>query len=175
MDGTPPAPEARARQRIVPSSAITTFIDAAKLEELLRPWLPQPAERAFVARCILREGPAHHQGANYVLLSLLGELLAQASPGREAVDPAATPTGPTVPVPIRLPPRVAAHHDDSDYPLRFPRRVLERLAPPGSPTLDAMIDCLTDGPPQHALANAAMLCLLDALFERARPTVAGRR
>ena len=38
-----------------------------------------------------------------------------------------------------------------------------RLAP-DAPTQAAMLDCVTDGPPQHALANAAMLCLLDAML-----------
>jgi hypothetical protein len=29
-----------------------------------------------------------------------------------------------------------------------------------------MIDCLLDGPPHHALANAALVCLIDALLAR---------
>ncbi|MEZ4400629.1 MAG: hypothetical protein R3B06_11455 [Kofleriaceae bacterium] len=147
--------------RHVPSSAITSFIVPSEIEALLAPWLAEPADRAFVARCILAEGPAHHRGTNFVLLRLLGLLAQRHAP--------TTPLGPTVAVPIRLPPRLAAGHDDADYPLAFPRRVLERLAPPGSPTLDAMVDCVTDGPPQHALANAAMLCLLDALLASAEP------
>ena len=52
---------------------------------------------------------------------------------------------------------------DRDYPLALPRRVVARLAP-DAPTQAAMLDCVTDGPPQHALANAAMLCLLDAML-----------
>jgi hypothetical protein len=35
-----------------------------------------------------------------------------------------------------------------------------------------MIDCVTDGPPQHALANAVMLCVLDAVLAAGEP--AGR-
>jgi hypothetical protein len=158
----PPAPDEPPRRHL-PSSTVTSFIDPAATEQLLAPWLPEPADRAFVARCILREGPAHHRGANDVLLRLLGELLAR----RGAAPSAGATAGPTVPVPIRLPPAVAGRHDDAAYPLRFPRRVLERLAPPGSVELAAMIDCVTDGPPQHALANAAMLCVLDALLEDA--------
>lgn len=148
-----------APRRHVPSSEITSFIEPARIEALLEPWLAQPADRAFVARCMLHEGPAHHRGANYVLLRLLGEIAARGQAPPAPVD--------AIPVPIRLPPAVAAAHADRDYPLRFPRRVLERLAPPGSPALAAMIDCVTDGPPQHALANAAMLCLLDAVLEHA--------
>ena len=147
-------------RRHVPSSTITSFVDAATIEALLGPWLPDPADRGFVVRCILQEGPAHHRGTNFILLRLLGALVIEG----DAPAPAGADT---VAVPIRLPPRIADDHDDRNYPLRFPRRVLERLADPGSPTLEAMIDCVTDGPPQHALANAAMLCLLDALLARA--------
>lgn len=152
-------------RRHVPASTINSFIEPTRVEELLAPWLTDPADRAFVARCVLGEGPAHHRGANYVLLRLLAEALA----ARGGALPAAPPhldEDTRVPVPMRLPPAVASLAEDGDYPLRFPRRVLERLAPAGSPALEAMIDCVTDGPPQHALANAAMLCLLDALLER---------
>lgn len=146
------------RQPPVPSSQILSFLDEAEIERVLAPWLPDPHDRAFVARCMLREGPAHHRGANYVLL----RLLAEAAATRAAVAPAAPDD--TVAVPLRLPPRVAGTHADDHYPLTFPRRVLERLAPDAPETVAAMIDCVTDGPPQHALANAAMLCLLDALL-----------
>lgn len=159
MEPAPPPPPGSGERRNVPSSVINAFIEPAAIEALLAPWLPDPAARAYVARCMLGEGPAHHRGANYVLLRLLGELVGRsgaAAPGGAAAGDVA--------VPIRLPPQLTPDHDDREYPLRFPRRVLERLAPAGSPTLEAMIDCVTDGPPQHALANAAMLCLLDALL-----------
>lgn len=142
--------------RHVRSSEITSFIDRGRLEALLAPWVPAEADRAFVARCMLGEGPAHHRGANFVLLRLLGELAAR-------LAPAPAPTTDPVPVPIRLPPHVPSA-DDRDYPLGFPRRVIARLAPGDPATVAAMIDCVTDGPPQHALANAAMLCLLDAML-----------
>jgi hypothetical protein len=48
----------------------------------------------------------------------------------------------------------------------MPTAALERLAPAGSPEMAALIDCLVDGPPHHALANAAMVCLLGALLAR---------
>lgn len=155
---SPGAPDGGPR-RPVPSSAITEFIDAAQIEALLEPWISTPADRAFVVRCILGEGPAHHRGANYVLLRLLGEALA-----RRGGRPRSAADHGDIAVPIRLPPQLARDHDDDVYPLRVPRRVLDRLAPADSVTVDAMIDCVTDGPPQHALANAAMLCLLDALL-----------
>ncbi len=162
-----PAPPARPGEprRPVASSEITAFIVPAEIEALLAPWLPTATDRAFVVRCVLGEGPAHHRGANYVLLRLLGEVLA-----RRAPHPAAAgDRGDDIAVPIRLPPRVAVEHDDTTYPLRIPRRVLARLAPAEGGTLDAMVDCVTDGPPQHALANAAMLCLLDALLAEDGP------
>jgi hypothetical protein len=58
----PPRPP---HDRHVPSSAIASFIDAARIETLLAPWIPDP----------LGEGPAHLRGANFVLLRLLGLVL----------------------------------------------------------------------------------------------------
>jgi hypothetical protein len=148
----------KASRRLLPSSAITGFIDRDRIDALLAPWVPDAPARAFVVRCMLDEGPAHHRGANYVLLSLLGQLLERAGPG----DP---PPGPTAPVPLRVAPYQGEELGHPEYPLALPLRPLERLA--RTPRdLEAMIDCLTDGPPQHALANAAMVALLDALLAR---------
>ena len=146
--------------RHVPSSAIASFIDRARIDRLLTPFVPEAADRAFVVRCLLDEGPAHHRGANFILLALLEELLGG------AVDPPAGNSG--VAVPMRLPPHLQKAGDDGTFPLRFPSAPIERLAAAGSPSYQAMIDCLTDGPPQHSLANAAMVCLLDVLLERSR-------
>lgn len=163
MTHAPPPPATPGSRRHVPTSAIVSFIDPSVIEGILAPWLPDVEARRFVVRCILGEGPAHHRGANYVLLALLGDVL------RRLGGPGATSAGGAgeVAVPIRLPPQLAAEHDDAEYPLRFPRRVVDRLAPDDPGVQAAMLDCLTDGPPQHALANAAMLCLLDALLARA--------
>ena len=147
-------------RRLAPSSTITGFIDRARIEALLAPWVPDPAACAFVVRCMLDEGPAHHRGANYVLLSLLGRLV-------DAADAARGQPGPSVPVPMRVPPFHRDELDHLSYPLPLPTRALEQLA--GGPrALEAMVDCLTDGPPQHALANAAMVTLIEALLERLR-------
>lgn len=129
--------------------------------------MPDADERAFVVRCIVGEGPIHHRGASYTLVCLLGLLLeALGTEERGARG------GKSVPVPIRLPPHLA-RDDDHDYPLSMPLAPLTRLAPEGSPELAALVDCLTDGPPHHALANAAMVCLLDALFAHAERARAG--
>jgi hypothetical protein len=155
-----PKTQDSSRRRHVPASAITAFVDPSAIDTLLRRWVPEDEARAFVVRCILGEGPAHHRGANFVLLRLLGlvlERMADEAPDDEV--------GEQVAIPIRLPPRLADGHDDGDYPLGFPRRLVAMLAPDDAGVQAAMIDCLTDGPPQHALANAAMLCLFDALLQ----------
>jgi hypothetical protein len=147
----------------LPSSAIAALIRPEKIEALLAPWVPDAEERAFVVRCIVGEGPLHHRGASYALLSLLGLLLEAAGPAPVT----ARPEGATVPVPMRLPPHLAPRDDgDHHFPLELPLTSLERLAPRGSPELQALVDCLTDGPPHHALANAAMVRLIDALLAR---------
>lgn len=151
--------ERKGSSRHVPSSAITGFIDHGRIEALLSPWMPDPAARAFVVRCMLDEGPAHHRGANFVLLALLGLLLEKEGAG-VAGD------GPVAPVPMRVPPYQGEELDHLSYPLALPMRALGQLAR-GPRDLEAMVDCLTDGPPQHALANAAMVSLIDALLERA--------
>jgi hypothetical protein len=70
-------------------------------------------------------------------------------------------------VSMRLPPHLRDRDDGNDYPLPMPVAALRRLAGGDEQAVEAMVDCLTDGPPQHALANAAMLCLIDALLRKA--------
>lgn len=131
----------------------------AEIEALLAPWLPDAVDRAFVARCIADEGPIHHRIASQALLRLLG--LAVAAVG----GPPARPDE-AAPIPLRLPPHLRRGHADEHYPIGIPLAALERLAPRGSPAFERLCDGLTDGPPHHALANAAMVCLLDALLAR---------
>jgi hypothetical protein len=134
-----------------------SFANAANIEALLLPLLPDKQDRDFVLRCILQEGPEHHRGANYVLLALIGELAKNKS----------TTAPDKIPVPMRLPPHLSRADTDKNYPISIPTRVIERLAPKGSREFDDIVDCITDGPPQHALANVVMLCLLDAALEGA--------
>ncbi len=131
----------------------------------LAPLAQDPEDRAFLARCIAAEGPAHHRVASVALLKLLALALEAAGGAREPA-----PEGGFA-VQFRLPPHLDRHADeDAQYPVRLSRRALERLAPPGSPELAALADALTDGPAHHALANVAMVNLLDALLDRlARP------
>lgn len=140
----------------IPSSAISAFIDASRIDALLASCIPDPGDRAFIVRCLLGEGPAHHRGANYVLLALLGLLMEKIGGPVSFRE--------TLPVEMRLPPHLARDGEERHYPLRLPVDPIERLAPRTSQEFAAMVDCLTDGPPQHALANAAMLHLIGALL-----------
>lgn len=142
----------------LPASAIGAFIRPGEIEALLEPFVPDAGDREWVVRCVLDAGPAHHRGANYVLLALLGRVLERLPPAEPATEaPQATP------VPMRVGPH---DHGGEVYPLGVPRDVLDALAPAGSRQQAAMIDCLTDGPPQHALANAAMVQLIREILRR---------
>lgn len=144
------------------SATSTAFIDASRVDAILEGAVPDPEDRAFVVRCILSEGPAHHRGANYALLRLLGLLLDRLGGG----DMAALRSRGTIPVPMKVPPHLERQGSLMAYPLPLPIAPLSELAPPASPEQSAMADCLSDGPPQHALANAAMLWLIGAALER---------
>ncbi|HEX9296553.1 MAG TPA: hypothetical protein VF881_11985 [Polyangiaceae bacterium] len=143
-------------------SAAAAFIDSSRLDALLAEVVPDDQDRAFVVRCILGEGPAHHRGANYVLLLLLGML----TEGMGGADMAAVRARGTLPVPMKVSPHLARPGSLMAYPLDLPMAPLERLAPAGSSEQSAMAACLSDGPPQHALANAAMLWLIGAALDR---------
>ena len=124
--------------------------------------MPDDEDRAFVVRCILGEGPAHHRGANYVLLQLLGMIVERLG----GADMDAVRAQGTLPVPMKVPPHLEREGSMMSYPLALPTGPLDALAPAGSPEQAAMVQCLCDGPPQHALANAAMVWLLGAALDR---------
>ncbi len=144
----------------MPTATLVSSIRPERIDALLAPWIPDAHDRVFVVRCALAEGPVHHRGASYALLALLGLLVEELGPVSPRAD------GDAVAVPMRVPPHVAATERDHEYPLQMPLAALERLAPRGSTELSALVDCLLDGPAHHALANAAMVCLLDALLAR---------
>jgi hypothetical protein len=143
-------------------SGTAAFIDSSRLDALLKGVLPDAQDRAFVVRCVLGEGPAHHRGANYALLMLLGAVV-EALGG---ADMDALRAKGTIPVPMKVSPHLARPGSLMAYPLDLPIGPLEQLAPAGSEHLSAMAECLTDGPPQHALANAAMMWLIGAALDR---------
>lgn len=143
----------------LPASQVLAFMDEAALDAVLSPLVPQAGDRAFVLRCLVGEGPIHHRGANYVLLQLLAQALRAC--GRVPTAPA----GDVAAMPMRLPPHLGPAEAATDYPLPLPLQALRRLAGGDEQRLAAMVDCLTDGPPQHALANVAMVALLEALLD----------
>ncbi len=144
--------------------ATVGFIDADVIDDQLSTLIPDKRDRALVVRCVLNEGPAHHRGANAILLQLLGQLT-QATPAADDES---------IAVPMRLPPHLQRRADDDDddgpavYPVRLPRAPLAELCGGDEATIAAMADCLLDGPPQHALANVVMVCLIDALRQTRR-------
>lgn len=159
----PPPRRPPPHERHVPSSAISGFIDRSRIDALLERFVPDVASRAFVLRCMLEEGPAHHRGANYVLLALLGEVLERlpasgGAPGSSESE--------SLEVPMRLPPHLRKPGEQKSYPLKLPLRPLEQVVAKEGRDLDAVVDCLTDGPPQHALANVAMVALLGEILAR---------
>src|SRR5580704_2206866 len=162
--------------RSAPSAA---FIDSSRVDALLAGAVPNDEDRAFVVRCILGEGPAHHRGANYVLLQLLGMVVDRLGGG----DMDAVRAHGTMPVAMKVPPHLERQGSLMAYPLALPTGPLEELAPAGSADHAAMVQCLSDGPPQHALANAAMVWLLGAALDRldarapgsARPSTRSRK
>src|SRR5512143_2182108 len=100
------------------------FIDAARVDALLAPILPDSEDRAFVVRCLLGEGPVHHRGANYVLLVLLGKLVDKL----DAADVDALRARGTLPVPMKVPPHLERPGSLMTYPLPLPTAPLEQLA-----------------------------------------------
>jgi hypothetical protein len=72
----------------------------------------------------------------------------------------------TTPVPMKVPPHLERQGSLMAYPLDLPLAPLSELAPAATPEQSAMVECLSDGPPQHALANAAMLWLIGAALDR---------
>jgi hypothetical protein len=140
----------------------TAFIDPSRIDAILAGAVPDDEDRAFVVRCILGEGPAHHRGANYVLLGLLGLLVDRL----DGADVAALRTQGTMPVPMKVPPHLERRGSLMAYPLALPLAPLTELAPQATSEQSAMVECLSDGPPQHALANAAMLWLIGAALNR---------
>jgi hypothetical protein len=144
------------------SAPSTAFIDASRVDAILASAVPDAEDRAFVVRCILGEGPAHHRGANYVLLQLLGLLVDRLG----GADMAALRMRGTMPVPMKVPPHLERQGSLMSYPLGLPLAPLSELAPAATPEQSAMVECLSDGPPQHALANAAMLWLIGAALDR---------
>lgn len=139
-------------------SSLAHVAQAPALEDALRLVVPDPRDRAFVARCILGEGPAHHRAASWALVALAAEVARRvgAAP-REAASPD------DVVVPLRLPPHLAEAGDDGAFPLPVPLGPLRAIAR-GEREVEVLADALVDGPPHHALANAALVALFGRIL-----------
>lgn len=148
-----------ARRPAVPASRALAFIDAERLDKALSALVPDEGDRAFIVRCLISEGPIHHRGANFVLISLLAQALGD-------IKTRVTKSG--MPVSMRLPPHLEDTVEDGNYPIDLPTRALRELAGGDETLLEVMADCLTDGPPQHALANVVMVSLLEHLLDARR-------
>jgi len=153
-----PPPSHRPRHHHIPASRLLAFVDRARLDALLARLLPDPTERELVGRILVEDGPLHHRGVNFVLLALIDRLL-ERLPGTDARAEGRK-------VPMRLPPHLRDRVDDGHYPLELPTRALEKLAGGDAQAVEAMVDCLTDGPPHHALGNVAMVALLERALSR---------
>lgn len=152
----PPLPEP-----ILHAHPVVAAIDRQRIAALVAASVADPASCAFVVRCILDEGPVHHRGDNYVLLALLGEVL-----GRLPDSTAPAPEAGAFPVPMRIPPAHQPGGEPRAYPIAIPLAPLA-LVDGGQPAhRAALAECLADGPPHHALANAMMVHLLHAILQR---------
>ncbi len=157
MVHTPPPPRGPGHRHRHSLSALSAASSQAKLEEALELVIPDAEDAAFVARCILGDGPAHHRAASWALLTVAAEIAR-----RVGARPA--PAGGDQPVSLPLPPHLR-HGEDASFPVSLPlaplRAVLERER-----DVEAMADALIDGPPHHALANAALVALLARVLDR---------
>jgi len=71
-------------------------------------------------------------------------------------------------VPMLLPPHLESEVEDGSFPIQLPTAALSDLLGQDEAALSAAVDCLTDGPPQHSLANVVTIALLDRLWRRLR-------
>lgn len=139
------------------TARLAAAFDRGRIDQLLQPWVSDANDRDFLVRCVLDEGPVHHRGANYVLLSLLAMVL-------ERVGGAGHPAATTVDIDMRLPPHLEDELPARQYPLGLAGGALDRLAPAGSRERAALLEALGEGPPQHVVANVMMVDLLETIL-----------
>lgn len=144
-----------------PRSGQLPDLDREAVDRALATVIPDARDRAFVLRCILEEGPRHHRIASWALLRALAGLLESRPPAA----PLEAEAIPTEPLRMRLPPSVAQASEDAAFPIGIPKRLLARSLEDDEDAAIAL-EALADGPPHHALANAVMLWLMEALAGR---------
>jgi len=156
--GAMPPPPKKKKHGAGPRGHRDIALDPAAIDAALAPIVPEPRDRAFVLRCVVDEGPRHHRGASWALLRMLAAVLAELG-GAEAHPDAAGE-----PVQMRLPPSLAAATDDGAFPVGVPTRLLGAIM--DEDELAVALASLHDGPPHHAVANAVMATLIDAIHWR---------
>ncbi len=147
---------------------VVAAIDHQRISALVATCVPDPAARDFIVRCMLDEGPVHHRGDNFVILALLGEVLGRLPPpeGGKPCDSA------SLPVPMRIPPAHLTGAEPKSYPISIPQAPLALLDGGDPARRSVLAECLADGPPHHALANAMTVQLLHAILQRLPARVA---
>jgi hypothetical protein len=155
MPPRPPAPGPGPHRHRHALSSLADAASAGRLEEALALVIPDARDRSFVARCILHEGPAHHRAASWALIAV-----AAAVAERVGAVPRRRAEPDDFLVPLRLPPHLRAEEDGA-FPMLVPLAPLRSVAR-DERDVEVLADALVDGPPHHALANAALV----AIFER---------
>lgn len=161
MDAGRP-PDSGPADRRDPVTDAERWLDVSRLEPVLERWIPDAADRRFVARILVEGGPIHHRGATFALLRLLDAVLTRAGVRGPAT------LGEALPIRMHLHPYVRAPHDvEQTFPLGVPTGPVARAVGPDPRAVEALTACLASGPPHHALANACLVAglgdLLDAL------------
>lgn len=134
--------------------------DPEALRNALSLLVVDPQDAAFIARCILGEGPAHHRAASWSLIVLAAEIASRlgCSPASEDDQPADA-----VRIPLRLPPHRL--REDDAFPLEMPVEPLRAIVG-RERDVEALADALVDGPAHHALANAALVGIFNRILEQ---------
>lgn len=157
----PPPPSPSSARRHERHGRRDIALDAAPIDAALVHVVPDARARAFVLRCILEEGPRHHRVASFTILRLLARIIEDlGGAGPEAPDSTEST------LEMRLPPSVASLTDDAEFPIGIPKRMIREVL--GEKSAEVALECLGDGPPHHALANAAMAWMLQSIHERLR-------
>ena len=151
----PPHHKHHDRQRSAPLPPRLVDLLDARLAAVI----PDRHDRVFALRCVLEEGPAHHRGANAALLLLMVEAACAAGGPWPVSAEAESPR-------MHLPPHLMEDQPSARYPVGMPRAALAAVTGDDALT-DELVGALLDGPPQHSVANALMVALLDGILTRA--------
>lgn len=132
------------------ASASAAIFDLGRIAAILAPWLPDQGERDAIVGCILGEGAGRRRGASYALLALAGEIARRVGFEAQCEDRG-------IPVPCQ---------DGPECPLLLDPGAMPRVAGGSAAAGRALSGAVTDGPPQHVLADVALLNLLTAILRR---------